>query len=90
MQHNCDLQSYTRTICVYFKSIWYINIINTLDIIEAVFPHVLEAEGGHGVVLPGVPHAASQPPLLGLLVVLEVEDVVIPGHSVRLSSVRGL
>ena len=40
-----------------------------------MFPHVLEAEGGHGVVLPGVPHAASQPPLLGLIVVLE--DVVI-------------
>ena len=40
-----------------------------------MFPHVLEPESGHGVVLPGVPHAASQPPLLGLIVVLQ--DVVI-------------
>ena len=85
MQHNCDLQSYIRTICVYFKSIWYINIINTLDIIEAVFPHVLEAEGGHGVVLPGVPHAASQPPLLGLIVVLQ--DVVIAAALVTVEIV---
>ena len=50
-----------------------------------MLPHVLEAEGGHGVILPGVPHAASQPPMLGLLVVLQ--DVVIAAALVSVEIV---
>ena len=47
---------------------------NTCKTLIAIFVNVFKGDGGDGVVIPGLDHAASQAPLLGVRA--ELQDLV--------------